>query len=154
MREAGEVALYCLNVDCPDQRWRSIQFFAHRGAMNIEGIGEVLAQELVQKGLVGDPADIFDLTVDRLAPPKDAPPETVRVERMARKSAENLVASIDKARTGRHAVAAAGGAGHPARRGGGGARGGPALRIAGRAGRRRAGGAAGAGGGASTASDR
>ena len=98
VREAGEVALYCLNVDCPDQRWRSIQFFAHRGAMNIEGIGEVLAQELVQKGLVGDPADIFDLTVDRLAPPKDAPPETVRVERMARKSAENLVASIDKAR--------------------------------------------------------
>ena len=98
VREAGEVALYCLNADCPDQRWRSIQFFAGRGAMNIEGIGEVLAQELVSKGLVGDPADIFDLTVDRLAPPKDAPPETVRIERMARKSAENLVASIDKAR--------------------------------------------------------
>ena len=50
VREAGEVALYCLNVDCPDQRWRSIQFFARRGAMNIEGIGEVLAQELVRRG--------------------------------------------------------------------------------------------------------
>jgi DNA ligase (NAD+) len=98
VREEGEVALRCENPACPDQRWRSIQFFAGRGAMNIEGIGEVLAQELVRKGLVGDPADIFDLTVDRLAPPRDAPPETVRIERMARKSAENLVASIDKGR--------------------------------------------------------
>jgi DNA ligase (NAD+) len=98
VRAEGEVALRCENPDCPDQRWRSIQFFAGRGAMNIEGIGEVLAQELVSKGLVGDPADIFDLTVDRLAPPKDAPADTVRVERMARKSAENLVASIDKGR--------------------------------------------------------
>ena len=75
-----------------------IQFFCSRGALNIEGIGEVLAQELVRKGLVGDPADVFDLTIDRLAPDKKAPADTVRVERMARKSAENLVASIQRAR--------------------------------------------------------
>jgi DNA ligase (NAD+) len=100
VRNEGEVALRCTNRACPEQRWRMVQFFAHRGAMNIEGIGEVLAQELVKKGLVGDPADIFDLTVARLAPDKKAPADTVRVERMARKSAENLVASIEKARTG------------------------------------------------------
>jgi DNA ligase (NAD+) len=98
VRKEGEVALRCENPACPEQRWRAIQFFAHRGAMNIEGIGEVLAQELVRKGLVADPADIFDLTVDRLAPDKKAPADTVRIERMARKSAENLVASIDNAR--------------------------------------------------------
>jgi DNA ligase (NAD+) len=97
-RKAGEVALRCENPDCPEQRWRMIQFFCSRGAMNIEGIGEVLAQELVRKGLVGDPADVFDLTVARLAPDKKAPADTVRVERMARKSAENLVASIQKGR--------------------------------------------------------
>jgi DNA ligase (NAD+) len=76
-----------------------IQFFASRGAMNIEGIGEVLAQELVRKGLIGDPADIFDLTVDKLAPDKKAPADVIRIERMARKSAENLVASIANGRT-------------------------------------------------------
>jgi DNA ligase (NAD+) len=99
IRHEGEVALRCENPACPDQRWRAIQFFAHRGAMNIEGIGEVLAQELVNKGLVRDAADIFALTVDKLAPDKKAPPETVRIERMARKSAENLVAAIEGART-------------------------------------------------------
>ena len=98
VREQGEVALRCANPACPEQRWRMIQFFTSRGAMNIEGIGEVLAQELVRKQLVGDPADIFDLTVDRLAPGKDAPADVVRIERMARKSAENLVAAIDKGR--------------------------------------------------------
>jgi DNA ligase (NAD+) len=98
VRKAGEVALRCENLDCPEQRWRAIQFFCSRGAMNIEGIGEVLAQELVRKGLIADAADIFDLTVERLAPDKKAPPETVRVERMARKSAENLATSIQRAR--------------------------------------------------------
>jgi DNA ligase (NAD+) len=97
-RRAGEVALRCENIACPEQRWRMIQFFCSRGALNIEGIGEVLAQELVRKGLVADPADVFDLTMERLAPDKKAPPDTVRVERMARKSAENLVTSIQRAR--------------------------------------------------------
>jgi DNA ligase (NAD+) len=98
VRHDGEVALRCQNTGCPEQRWRAIQFFAHRGAMNIEGIGEALAQELVRKGLVSDPADIFDLTVERLAPDKNAPPEVARIERMARKSAENLVTAISRAR--------------------------------------------------------
>jgi len=97
VRRAGAVVLRCENRACPDQRWKAIQFFAHRGAMNIEGIGEVLAQELVKKGLVDDAASLFDLTVDRLVPPAKAE-DAVRVERMAKKSAENLVASIVRAR--------------------------------------------------------
>jgi DNA ligase (NAD+) len=107
IRRAGEVALRCENRACPTQRWRALQFFAGRGAMNIEGIGEVLAEELVRKGIVTDPAELFDLTVDRLVPPAAAAQkeagagaETIKVERMAKKSAENLVAALDRARAG------------------------------------------------------
>jgi DNA ligase (NAD+) len=98
VRKPGEVALRCDNRRCPDQTWRSIQFFAHRGALNIEGIGEVLAQELCRKGMLEDAASIFDLTVEKLAPGKNAPEGTIRIERMARKSAENLVAAIEAAK--------------------------------------------------------
>ncbi len=99
VRRQDEVALRCERRACPDQRWKAIQFFASRGALNIEGIGEVLAEELVKKGLVSDAADIFNLTVERLVPPEgDDDTAGVRVERMARKSAENLVSAIQKAR--------------------------------------------------------
>ncbi|HVR62725.1 MAG TPA: NAD-dependent DNA ligase LigA, partial [Polyangia bacterium] len=94
-KREGEVVLRCENADCPDQRWKAVQFFAHRGAMNIDGVGEALAQELVGKGLVRDAADLFTLTVDKLVP---AAPDAPRVERMAKKSAENLVAGIARAR--------------------------------------------------------
>ncbi len=93
VRRPGEVALRCENRLCPEQRWRAIQFFAHRGALNIEGIGEVLAEELVKKGLIADAADLFDLTVQRLIG------DGTRVDRMAQKSAENLIAAIAQART-------------------------------------------------------
>ncbi len=104
-RREGEVALRCENRACPTQRWRALQFFAGRGAMNIEGIGEVLAEELVRKGIVADAADLFDLTVEKLVPPAakgqasvSGGGEPVKVERMAKKSAENLIAAIDRAR--------------------------------------------------------
>jgi DNA ligase (NAD+) len=97
VRKPGEVALRCENRACPAQRFEAVKFFCHRGAMNIDGMGEVLAQELVKKGLVGDVADIFTLTVERLCPPPKAE-NVVRVERMARKSAENLVSAIARAR--------------------------------------------------------
>jgi DNA ligase (NAD+) len=99
LRRTGEVALRCENRACPTQRWRAIQFFAGRGAMNIEGIGEVLAEELVRKGIVVDAADLFDLSVERLVPPA-ATDEASKVERMAKKSAENLVAAVRRAREG------------------------------------------------------
>ena len=97
VRRPDEVALRCENRACPEQRWKSIQFFCHRGALNIEGIGEVLAQELVRKGLVEDVADIFALTVEKLVPPEDAV-NAPRIERMARKSAENLIEALGRAR--------------------------------------------------------
>jgi DNA ligase (NAD+) len=89
VRREGEVALRCENRACPTQRWRALQFFCGRGAMNIEGIGEVLAEELVRKGIVTDAADLFDLTVEKLLG---------RVDRMAQKSAENLIAAMRRAK--------------------------------------------------------
>lgn len=97
VKRGVEVALRCENRACPDQRWKAIQFFAHRGSMNIDGLGESLAEELVRKGIVNDAADLFGLTVQTLVPPKDAPGP--RVERMAKKSAENLIAAIAKAKS-------------------------------------------------------
>jgi DNA ligase (NAD+) len=97
VRQEGEVALRCPNRACPEQRWKAIQFFCQRGALNIEGIGEVLARELVGKGLVRDAAEIFDLTLEKLMPPEtDA--GAARIERMGRKSAQNLVDAIARAR--------------------------------------------------------
>ncbi len=98
VREVGEVALRCCNRDCLEQRVRAVGFFAHRGAMEMEGLGESLAEELVRKGLVHDAADLFRLTVAMLVPPHDAPADTPRVERMAKKSAENLIAGIERSR--------------------------------------------------------
>ena len=98
IRETGEVALRCCNRECLEQRVRAVGFFAHRGAMEMEGLGESLAEELVRKGLVHDAADLFGLTLERLVPPSDAPADTPRVERMAKKSAENLIAGIERSR--------------------------------------------------------
>ncbi len=95
-RRSGEVALRCDNRVCPAQRARAIQFFAHRAAMNIDGLGESLAEDLVAKGVIGDCADLFDLTLEKLVPAKDA--TGPRVERMAKKSAENLLVGIATAR--------------------------------------------------------
>jgi DNA ligase (NAD+) len=97
VKREDEVILRCENAGCPDQRWKAVQFFAHRGAMNIDGVGEMLAQELVRKGLVQDAADLFALTVDKLVPPADAA-DAVRIDRMAKKSAENLIAAITRAK--------------------------------------------------------
>jgi DNA ligase (NAD+) len=89
VREEGQVALYCPNrFGCPVQRARSIQFFCNRDAMNIENLGPKLVEQLVDGGLVKDVADLYDLTVEQL----------VDLERMGRKSAENVVNAISGSR--------------------------------------------------------
>jgi DNA ligase (NAD+) len=85
----GEVALRCPNrLGCPAQRREAIEFCCGRGQMNIESIGPKLVAELVSSGLVQDVADLFDLTVEKLAP----------LERMGEKSARNVVESLERAR--------------------------------------------------------
>jgi DNA ligase (NAD+) len=73
---------------CPAQRKQSLLHFASRRAMDIEGLGEKLVDQLVERGVVKTPADVYKLGVTALA----------ELERMAEKSAANIVAAIDKSR--------------------------------------------------------
>ncbi len=84
-----EAVWRCENASCPARIRRSLLHFASRRAMNIEGLGESLVDQLVATGLVHDYADLYGLTVERLA----------ALERMGRKSAANLVAEIDRSRS-------------------------------------------------------
>jgi DNA ligase (NAD+) len=87
-RGEGEVAIRCVNEHCPAQLKRQILHFAARGAMDIAGLGDALVEQLVDRGLVRDAADLFALTAASLA----------GLERMGAKSAANLVAAIAAAR--------------------------------------------------------
>jgi DNA ligase (NAD+) len=89
VRLDGEADYHCVNVECPEQRVQRIVHFAGRAAMDIEGLGEERVRQFVDAGLLRDAADIYALTADRLVP----------LERMAAKSAENLVAGIDASKT-------------------------------------------------------
>ncbi|MDH4100432.1 MAG: NAD-dependent DNA ligase LigA [Nitrospirota bacterium] len=75
-------------ISCPAQRKEAIRHFAMRTAMDIDGLGEKIVEQLVEKGLVKDPADLYDLTVE----------DILTLERMAEKSATNLKNAIDKSR--------------------------------------------------------
>ena len=89
-REAGRVALICPNrLGCPAQQLAAVEFFASRGQMNIDGLGEKVVAQLMEAGLVKDVADLFVLTAQQLE----------RLERFGKASAKNLVEAIAKART-------------------------------------------------------
>jgi DNA ligase (NAD+) len=80
----GEAVTRCPNRQCPAQVMGRILYFASRPAMAIDHLGESLVQQLVGKGLVKDVADLYDLDAERLA----------ALERMGKKSAENVVRSV------------------------------------------------------------
>ncbi|MBV9463378.1 MAG: NAD-dependent DNA ligase LigA [Verrucomicrobiae bacterium] len=88
-REEGEVAIRCENLSCPAQLERRIQHFASRGAMDIEGLGDALVKQLVARELVRDVADLYRLGLQDLE----------SLERMAEKSAGNILAAIDESRS-------------------------------------------------------
>jgi len=83
-RDPEFVAWRCENIACPAQLKRTVGHFAARSAMDIEGCGEVLVNQLVDEELVRDVADLYSLTVEQLA----------GLERMAEKSATNVVNAI------------------------------------------------------------
>ena len=88
VRAAEEVALRCVNGACPAQVRERIRHYASRHAMDIEGLGEKVVDQLVDAGLVHDITDLYRLSVDQLE----------GLERFGRKSAENLVGGIDTSR--------------------------------------------------------
>jgi DNA ligase (NAD+) len=91
VRDEGAVRHYCPNPVCPARLSQAYAHFVGRGGMDIEGAGWAVLAQLLERGMVHRRADFFALTVDQL--------ETL--ERFARKSAENLHASIQRARVGR-----------------------------------------------------
>lgn len=88
-RTEGEAIVRCSGgLYCPAQRKEAIKHFASRKAMDIDGLGDKLVEQLVDAGLIHDVADLFELTVEQLA----------SLERMGAKSAENLVQALQNAK--------------------------------------------------------
>jgi DNA ligase (NAD+) len=87
-REEGEAAYRCIGISCPAQLKESLKFFGSRGAMDIEGLGGKLIDQLVERGLVRDVADLYQLNKDQLA----------GLERMAAKSAQNLLDNLARSK--------------------------------------------------------
>ncbi|MBW1696361.1 MAG: NAD-dependent DNA ligase LigA [Deltaproteobacteria bacterium] len=84
VRPRGEAVRRCTNASCPAQVKERIRHFTSRGAMDIEGAGPALVEQLVDNGLIRDVADLYNLKKDQLA----------SLERMGEKSARNLLAQI------------------------------------------------------------
>jgi len=84
-KSEDEVAYRCVNAACPAKRKESLLHFAGRHAMNIDGLGEKIVDQLVDNGLVKDVADLYSLKLDQLA----------ELERMGEKSAQNLLDEIE-----------------------------------------------------------
>jgi DNA ligase (NAD+) len=88
VHEEGEAAYFCINVNCPARMRESIRHFASKNAMDIDGLGDKLVTQLVERGLVRELDDLYRLTKDKL----------IGLERMADKSAQNVIDAIDRSR--------------------------------------------------------
>lgn len=84
-REEGEAAVRCVSIECPAQLMRNIIHFASRDAMNIEGLGPAIIEQLLNNNLIKNAADLYYLKYDDL----------IKLERMGEKSAQNLLSSIE-----------------------------------------------------------
>jgi DNA ligase (NAD+) len=89
VKPEGEVDRRCPNVSCPAQVEGALKHYAGRSAMDIEGLGDVLVRQLVEKGLVKDFADLYQLKLDDL----------LALERMAEKSGQNLLDQIEASKS-------------------------------------------------------
>jgi DNA ligase (NAD+) len=88
VRAEGEVDFRCVNADCPAKLRESLLHFASRGVMNIEGLGEAVVQQLLDRGLVHSVADLYSLTMEQLT----------GLDRFAEKSARSLIEEIDRSK--------------------------------------------------------
>jgi DNA ligase (NAD+) len=88
VREEGEAASRCININCPARLKESILHFASRGVMNIDGVGDALVDQLVDRGLAKSVADLYTLTSEQL----------LTLERMGLKSAANILRNIENSK--------------------------------------------------------
>jgi DNA ligase (NAD+) len=90
VKDEGGVYIRCPNQECPAQVKERIRYFASRNAMDVEGLGDKLVDQLVEQGLVRRYGDLYRLKLEAL----------VNLERMGRKSSENLLAGIEASKDG------------------------------------------------------
>ena len=88
VRESGESASRCINTNCPARLKESVLHFSARSVMNIDGLGESLVNQLVEKQMVRSVADLYQLTAEQL----------MTLERMGKKSADRIIANIAASR--------------------------------------------------------
>jgi len=88
-RFEGEAAHRCINIDCPAQIREHIKHFVSRGAMDIEGLGEKLINQMCDSNIIGNPADLYFLTKSSIT----------GLERMGDKSAANLLSAIEESKS-------------------------------------------------------
>lgn len=88
-RDEDEAVIRCRNIECPAQLLRSIEHFASRAAMNIDGLGEAIIEQLVQADLVHSVSDLYTLDIQDLT----------ALERFGTKSAQNLLDNIEKSKS-------------------------------------------------------
>lgn len=89
VQDEDGVALRCTGAECPAQLLRNLTHFASRDAMDIEGLGPAVVQQLVENDLVHTAADLYGLQA----------PEIAKLDRMGKKSAENLIRAIANSRS-------------------------------------------------------
>lgn len=89
VRQKGEAAYRCENIDCPARQGRGLHHFVSRGALNIDGLGPKILNLLIDSDLVATPADIFELTQEQLR----------ELPGLGEKSAENIITAIEAGRS-------------------------------------------------------
>lgn len=89
VRAEGDANTYCVNPACPAQRFERLRYFVSRSALDVRGLGEKLIEQLIEKGLVKDAADLYTLSAEQLA----------GLERSGDKKAANILAELAESRT-------------------------------------------------------
>ena len=88
IREEGEAVVRCIGIECPAKQYRSIIHFASKDAMDIDGLGEAIIAELIERKLISNIADIYKLTFDDIA----------SLKKNGKKFAQNLMNSIEESK--------------------------------------------------------
>ena len=96
-RDPEFVAWRCENIRCPAQTTRRVEFFAARGALDIESVGGIVADKVVERGLVREPLDLFELKLEQLAKLNLGSEEAPRI--FGEKNATKAIESIGRAKT-------------------------------------------------------
>ena len=89
IREDGEAAHRCTGINCPAQRLRNIIHFVSRDAMDIDGLGPSIIEQMLDKKMISTPADLYNLNVDEIS----------KMDKMGEKSAKNLLDALEKSKS-------------------------------------------------------